>query len=62
MVAAKRPSALDGRVPLDREHPKGIPIERTGWTPAMIAEARRRVASFLDDWEDPRMDVYDEDP
>lgn len=45
-----------------RAPPKGIPIEKLGWTREMALEARRRLASFLEDWEDPSMNVYDEDP
>lgn len=45
-----------------RERPRGIPIEKLGWTKEKTQEARRRLASFLADWEGPSMDVYDMDP
>jgi hypothetical protein len=42
--------------------PRGIPVEKLGWTKEMVAEARRRLASIADDWDDPMMDAYDEEP
>ncbi len=45
-----------------RDRPHGIPVKQLGWTKAQVEEARRRLASVADDWEDPGMDVYDEEP
>ncbi len=62
MSAAKGHPIVEGKHLEGRGHPKGIPIEKLGWTREMAIEARRRLASFLPDWEDPSMDVYDEEP
>jgi hypothetical protein len=62
MSAAKTPSVTHGKHPEERVRPRGIPIEKLGWTRQMALEARQRVASLLGDWEDPSMDVYDEEP
>ncbi len=62
MSAAKgHPAAHPGRSE-GRERPHGIPVEKLGWTKAQVEEARRRLASMLEDWDDPAMDVYDEEP
>jgi len=42
--------------------PRGIPVRELGWTKEMVAEARRRLASVADDWDDPAMDAYDAEP
>ena len=62
MSAVKPPPATHGRHPEPKARPRGIPIEKLGWAREMALEARQRVASLLDDWEDPSMDVYDEEP
>lgn len=62
MSAAKTPPAANGKHPVERTRARGIPLEKLGWTREMALEARQRVASLLDDWEDPSMDVYDEEP
>lgn len=59
-VARTSPSG-NGKLPEGKGHPKGIPIEKLGWTPEMAAKSRLQVASLLEEWEDSRMDVYDED-
>ncbi|MCI4323660.1 MAG: hypothetical protein L3K03_06545 [Thermoplasmata archaeon] len=45
-----------------RERAHGIPIKELGWSKAQVEEARRRLASIAEDWDDPSMDVYDEEP
>jgi hypothetical protein len=45
-----------------KDRPKGRPISELGWTPEQIAEARRRTAHLAELWDDPSMDVYDEEP
>jgi len=62
MSAARAHPVSNGKHPHERSRPRGIPIEELGWTKEMALEARRRLASFVDDWEDPSMDVYDEEP
>jgi hypothetical protein len=62
MSAAKAHTATHGKSSGERTPARGIPIAKLGWTREMALEARRRVASLLDDWEDPSMDVYDEEP
>lgn len=62
MSAVKTPSVSRGKHPEPKGRPHGIPIEKLGWTREMALEARQRVASLLDDWEDSSMDVYDEEP
>lgn len=62
MSVAKAPPATPGKHADERSRPRGTPIEKLGWTREMALEARQRVASLLDDWEDPSMDVYDEEP
>ena len=62
MSAARDTSAANGKHPVERTRARGIPLEKLGWTREMALEARQRVASLLDDWEDPSMDVYDEEP
>lgn len=62
MAAVKTPPVSHGRHPEPKGRPRGIPTEKLGWTREMALEARQRVASLLDDWEDPSMDVYDEEP
>ena len=44
-----------------KERPKGRPISELGWTPEQVAEARRRMAHLDYLWDDPSMDVYDEE-
>jgi hypothetical protein len=44
------------------EHPKGRPISELGMTRAEARELRARLASFAREWDDPRMDVYDDQP
>lgn len=61
MSAAKHGTIGNGKMPEEKHHPKGIPIGKLGWTPEMVAKSRIQIASLLDEWEDPRMDVYDED-
>jgi hypothetical protein len=60
--AAKGHSPISPKHPAEVGRPRGIPIEKLGWTKEMVAEARRRLASVQDDWDDPVMDVYDEEP
>lgn len=62
MSAVKTPPVSHGKQPEPKGLSRGIPIDRLGWTREMAVEARQRVASLLDDWEDPSMDVYDEEP
>ncbi len=61
MSAVKTPPVSHGKHLESRGRPRGIPLEKLGWTREMALEARQRVASLLDDWEDPSMDVYDEE-
>ena len=61
MSVARTSPTGNGKLPEEKAHPKGIPIEKLGWTPDMAAKSRLQVASLLEEWEDPRMDVYDED-
>lgn len=62
MSAAKTPPTTPGRHPAERTHARVISLAELGWTREMALEARQRVASLLEDWEDPSMDVYDEEP
>jgi hypothetical protein len=32
-----------------------------GITPAQAADLRARLGTFVEDWDDPAMDIYDED-
>jgi hypothetical protein len=43
-------------------HPKGRSISELGMTHTEARELRARLASFAREWEDPRMDVYDDQP
>jgi hypothetical protein len=62
MAAAKGHSVAHEKHTGARDRPHGIPIKALGWTKAQVDEARRRLASISDDWDDPSMDVYDEEP
>jgi hypothetical protein len=62
MSAAKSHPASAVLQPAAPERPRGIPTAELGWTKEMVAEARRRLASIADDWDDPAMDVYDAEP
>lgn len=33
-------------------------IADVGWSPTKAAAIRATLASFVDDWDDPRMDIY----
>lgn len=61
MSVARTSPTGNGKLPGEKFPPKGIPIEKLGWTPEMAAKSRLQVASLVEEWEDPRMDVYDED-
>ena len=37
-----------------------LTIDDLGWTEAKAAEVRGRLASFVEDWDDPRMDIYND--
>ncbi len=37
-----------------------LSIADLGWTPTKAAVIREQLASFVEDWDDPRMDVYNE--
>jgi len=37
-----------------------LSIADLGWTPIKAAVIREQLASFVEDWDDPRMDVYNE--
>ncbi len=39
---------------------KALTIEDLGWTEAKAAEVRGQLASFIEDWDDPRMDIYND--
>ncbi len=43
-------------------HPTGRPISEVGMTQTEARELRARLASFAREWDDPRMDVYDDQP
>lgn len=62
MSAAKAGSSSTGKLPEERLRAHGIPVRNLGWTKAQVDEARRRLASVAEDWDDPDMDVYDEEP
>ncbi len=62
MAAVKPPPTADGKHPVQRARARPTSLEELGWTREMALEARQRVASLLEDWEDPSMDVYDEEP
>lgn len=62
MAAAKGHSAAHEKYTEARGRPHGVPVKDLGWTKAQVEEARRRLASISDDWDDPSMDVYDEEP
>jgi len=38
-----------------------LTIDDLGWTEAKAAEVRTHLASFVEDWDDPRMDIYNDD-
>jgi hypothetical protein len=42
------------------ERPNGRPVSELGMTRAEARELRARLASFAREWDDPRMDVYDD--
>jgi hypothetical protein len=35
-----------------------LTIADLGWSPEKAAAVRAQLASFVEDWDDPRMDVY----
>ncbi len=35
-----------------------LTIDDLGWSPAKAAVVREQLASFVEDWDDPRLDVY----
>ena len=37
-----------------------LTIDDLGWTEAKAAEVRTQLASFVEEWDDPRMDVYND--
>jgi len=37
-----------------------LTIADLGWSPAKAATTRGRLASFVEDWDDPRLDIYNE--
>ena len=37
-----------------------LTIDDLGWTEAKAAEVRAHLASFVEDWDDPRMDIYND--
>ena len=37
-----------------------LTIDDLGWTEAKAAEVRTHLASFVEDWDDPRMDIYND--
>jgi hypothetical protein len=38
-----------------------LTIADLGWTEEQAAEIRAQLASFAEDWDDPAMDIYDND-
>ena len=48
--------------PHGRAPPKGRPIAEVGMTPAEARGLPARLTSFARDWDDPRMDVCDNQP
>ena len=62
MAAVKAHPTSEARHPVAPGGSRGIPAGELGWTKEMVAEARRRLASIADDWDDPAMDVYDAEP
>lgn len=61
-VGREAPPSPEREAPEARDRPHGIPVKQLGWTKAQVEEARRRLASVAEDWDDPDMDVYDEEP
>ena len=37
-----------------------LTIADLGWSPTKAAAVRAKLASFIEDWDDPRLDVYNE--
>lgn len=37
-----------------------LTIDDLGWPQSQAAVVREQLASFVEDWDDPRMDVYNE--
>ena len=40
--------------------PGQLTIADLGWSPIKAAAVRAKLASFVEDWDDPRLDVYNE--
>ncbi len=38
--------------------PGRLTIADLGWSPTKAAAVRAKLASFIEDWDDPRLDVY----
>ena len=45
----------------DAPRPKtpGLSLRDLGWTREQAKAVRAKLSSFAEDWDDPRMDVYD---
>jgi len=61
--------ALSGRQPATppRKHAKRVPLTKNkltirdlGWTRERAGEVRAKLGTFAVDWDDPRMDIYNE--
>ncbi len=37
-----------------------LTIDELGWTESKAAKVRGQLASFVEDWDDPRMDIYND--
>jgi hypothetical protein len=54
------PPSFEGKVIVTFLQSGGIDLAELGISEAEAAEIRGRMSSFIEDWERPEMDVYDE--
>ena len=60
-VAEVPESVPDGtRVIVTFLEPAGVDLRSVGIDEAQAADLRSRLSTFVEDWDDPSMDVYDE--
>ncbi|MDE1821871.1 MAG: hypothetical protein KGJ23_09975 [Euryarchaeota archaeon] len=59
-MASKASASQTHEPPEDRHPAKGRPLSEVGMTPSEAKALRARLASFAREWDDPRMDVYND--
>lgn len=55
-----QPESSEGSSGASPSPSSSLTIDDLGWTEAKAAEVRTHLASFVEDWDDPRMDIYND--